>query len=42
VIVPGCPHCHKKIRTMAQFIEHLAVDVLPGLPGIVEREPGVD
>jgi hypothetical protein len=40
VVVPGCPHCRKKLQTMAQFMEHLAVDVLPGI--LLEREPGVD
>jgi|SRR5579872_680159 len=39
VVVPGCPYCKKTIYTMAQFIEHLTLDVLPL---IFEREPGVD
>ena len=44
VVVPGCPRCRKKIYTIAQFIEHIAVDVLPGLPGLglLGREPGID
>jgi hypothetical protein len=29
VCVPGCPACRKPIQSMNQFIEHLAVDVLP-------------
>jgi hypothetical protein len=31
VVVPGCPACRKRINTMAQFLDHLADDVLPGL-----------
>ena len=31
VVVPGCPTCKKKFYTMAQFIEHIAEDVLPGI-----------
>jgi hypothetical protein len=31
VVVPGCPECRKRINTMAQFLDHLADDVLPGL-----------
>jgi hypothetical protein len=31
VLVPGCPACRKRINTMAQFMDHLADDVLPGL-----------
>jgi hypothetical protein len=31
VVVPGCPQCRKRINTMAQFLDHLADDVLPGL-----------
>lgn len=34
VLVPGCPACRKRINTMAQFLDHLADDVLPAL---VER-----
>jgi hypothetical protein len=29
VVVPGCPHCEKRLGTISQFIEHLAVDVVP-------------
>lgn len=29
VVHPGCPACRKKIYTMAQFMDHLADDVLP-------------
>jgi hypothetical protein len=31
VVVPGCPACRKRINTMAQFLDHLADDVLPEL-----------
>lgn len=31
VVVPGCPACHKRLNTMAQFLDHLADDVLPPL-----------
>lgn len=31
VVVPGCPACRKRINTMAQFMDHLADDVLPAL-----------
>jgi hypothetical protein len=31
VVVPGCPACRKRINTMAQFVDHLADDVLPRL-----------
>lgn len=31
VVVPGCPACRKRINTMAQFLDHLADDVLPAL-----------
>ena len=38
VVVPGCPACRKRINTMAQFLDHLSQDVLPGL---VDRQfPG--
>jgi len=30
-VVPGCPTCRKRFQTMAQFLDHLADDVLPGL-----------
>lgn len=30
VVVPGCPACCKRINTMAQFLDHLSRDVLPG------------
>jgi hypothetical protein len=29
VVVPGCPVCRKRLQSMTQFVEHLAVDVLP-------------
>jgi hypothetical protein len=29
VCVPGCPACRTPIQSMTQFVEHLAVDVLP-------------
>jgi hypothetical protein len=31
VVIPGCPQCRKRINTMAQFLDHLADDVLPSL-----------
>jgi hypothetical protein len=31
VVVPGCPARQKRINTMAQFLDHPADDVLPGL-----------
>jgi hypothetical protein len=31
VVVPGCPACRKRINTMAQFLDHLAGNVLPAL-----------
>jgi hypothetical protein len=31
VVVPGCPACRKRINSMAQFVGHLADDVLPGV-----------
>jgi len=40
VVVPGCPACRRRINTMAQFLDHLSRDVLPGL---VDRLfPGTD
>jgi hypothetical protein len=29
VVVPGCPACRKRMFTMANFMDHLADDVLP-------------
>jgi hypothetical protein len=29
VVVPGCPACQKRLFTMANFMDHLADDVLP-------------
>lgn len=29
VVVPGCPACRKRLFTMANFMDHLADDVLP-------------
>lgn len=31
LVVPGSPCCRKRLFTMAQFLDHLANDVLPGL-----------
>lgn len=31
VVAPGCPACRKRLFTMANFMDHLADDVLPGL-----------
>jgi hypothetical protein len=29
VVVPGCPCCRARFGTIAQFLDHLANDVLP-------------
>jgi hypothetical protein len=29
IVSPGCVRCRKKFYTTNQFVEHLAVDVLP-------------
>ena len=44
VVVPGCPNCEKRLGTISQFIEHLAVDVLPGFfdDDFGLREPGME
>jgi hypothetical protein len=39
VVVPGCPACRKRINTTAQFLDHLADDVLPGLVDKLSTEP---
>lgn len=31
IVVPGCPACKKILQTMANFMDHLCEDVLPGL-----------
>jgi len=31
IVTPGCPLCRKRINTVAQFVEHLMKDVLPGV-----------
>jgi hypothetical protein len=31
VVIPGCPACRKRLFTMANFMDHLDDDVLPGL-----------
>jgi hypothetical protein len=31
VVTPGCPACRKRLFTMANFMDHLADDVLPEL-----------
>jgi hypothetical protein len=31
VVVPGCPACERRIKTMSQFLDHLADDVMPAL-----------
>jgi len=38
VVVPGCPACMKRINTMNQFLDHLAVDVLRSLIEKLSRE----
>ena len=35
VVVPGCPACKKRLQTMANFMDHLADDVLPHLTNYV-------
>jgi hypothetical protein len=37
VVVPGCPACKKRLQTMANFMDHLADDVLPGLVDRLSR-----
>ncbi len=31
VVTPGCPACRKRLYRVNQFLEHIAVDVLPGI-----------
>ena len=31
ITVAGCPACRKQIGTMPQFLDHLALDVIPAL-----------
>lgn len=31
VTVPGCPACQKRLNTSRDFVEHLALDVIPKL-----------
>jgi hypothetical protein len=33
VVVSGCPACNKRNNTTAQFLDHLANDVMPALIG---------
>jgi hypothetical protein len=44
VAVPGCPNCRKRLHTIAQFVEHLANDVLPDIvdDAIGLKEPGME
>jgi len=44
VVVPGCSHCRVRVSTISQFVEHLAVDVLPNIvdDAIGLREPGME
>jgi hypothetical protein len=37
VVVPGCPACRKRLFTMANFMDHLADDVLPVLINKLSR-----
>lgn len=30
VVVTGCPLCNKRLNTMAQFMDHILLDVVPG------------
>jgi hypothetical protein len=41
VVAPGCPTCRKRIKTMSQFLDHIANDVLPLLLDRLssERQP---
>jgi hypothetical protein len=38
VVVPGCPACRKRLFTMANFMDHLADDVLPELLTRLSKE----
>jgi hypothetical protein len=31
VVTPGCPHCRKSFYTTRHLMDHLAIDVLPGI-----------
>jgi hypothetical protein len=44
VVVPGCPCCEKRLNTISQLIEHLAVDVVPAFfdEDFGMREPGME
>jgi hypothetical protein len=37
VVTPGCPACRKRLFTMANFMDHLADDVLPSLFGRLSK-----
>jgi hypothetical protein len=39
VVGPGCEHCKKKLYTTSQFVEHLAVDVLPHILDVALSTP---
>jgi len=38
-VTPGYEHCNKKLYTVNQFIEHLAVDVLPRILDVALTTP---
>jgi hypothetical protein len=45
VTVPGCPRCGLRLQTIAQFVRHLADDVLPNIVDMAVRGgrvPGID
>jgi hypothetical protein len=39
IVTPGCRACRKKLYTTNQFIEHIAVDVLPAIIDKAMRIP---
>ena len=38
VVVGGCPACRKRLNSMAQFLDHLANDVMPALLDRLSKE----
>jgi hypothetical protein len=41
VVTPGCPACRKRLFTMANFMDHLADDVLPPLSDKISKVPRI-
>jgi hypothetical protein len=39
VVVPGCPACRKRLFTMANFMDHIADDVLPAALDKLSKAP---